>query len=42
VTQFRDIFGIALTKMIEGGDPKSLLEAATREFEPILQKSLAG
>jgi len=28
--------------MIEGGDPKSLLEAATKEFEPILQKSLAG
>jgi multiple sugar transport system substrate-binding protein len=42
VTQFRDVFGIALTKMIEGGDPKSLLEAATREFEPVLQKSLAG
>jgi multiple sugar transport system substrate-binding protein len=42
VTQFRDIFGVALTKMIEGGDPKTLLEAATREFEPILKKSLAG
>jgi multiple sugar transport system substrate-binding protein len=42
VTQFRDVFGIALTKMIEGGDPKPLLEAATKEFEPILQKSLAG
>ena len=40
VTQFRDIFGIALTKMIEGGDPKTLLEGATREFEPILKKSL--
>ena len=42
VTQFRDIFGIALTKMIEGGDPKTLLEGATKEFEPILQKSLGG
>jgi len=42
VTQFRDIFGIALTKMIEGGDPKTLLEGATKEFEPILKKSLAG
>ncbi len=42
VTQFRDIFGVALTKMIEGGDPKSLLEEATKEFEPILKKSLGG
>lgn len=42
VTQFRDVFGIALTKMIEGGDPKTLLEGATKEFEPILQKSLGG
>jgi multiple sugar transport system substrate-binding protein len=40
VTQFRDIFGVALVKMIEGGDPKSLLEQATKEFEPILEKSL--
>jgi multiple sugar transport system substrate-binding protein len=40
VTQFRDIFGVALTKMIEGGDAKTLLEEATKEFEPILQKSL--
>ncbi len=42
VTQFRDIFGIALTKMIEGGDAKALLEDATKEFEPILKKSLEG
>jgi len=42
VTQFRDIFGIALTKMIEGGDPKTLLEEATKEFEPVLKKSLGG
>ncbi len=42
VTQFRDIFGVALTKMIEGGDPKTLLEEATKEFEPILKKSLEG
>jgi multiple sugar transport system substrate-binding protein len=40
VTQFRDIFGVALTKMIEGGDAKTLLEEATKEFEPIFQKSL--
>lgn len=42
VTQFRDIFGVALTKMIEGGDPKTLLEQATAEFAPILAKSLEG
>ena len=42
VTQFRDIFGVALTSMIEGGDPKTLLEQATKEFEPILAKSLQG
>jgi multiple sugar transport system substrate-binding protein len=40
VTQFRDIFGVALTKVVEGGDPKTLLEQATREFEPIFQKGL--
>lgn len=42
VTQFRDIFGVALTKMIEGGDAKTQLEAATKEFEPVLKKSLEG
>jgi len=42
VTQFRDIFGVALTKMIEGGDARTLLEEATKEFEPILKKSLEG
>ena len=42
VTQFRDIFGVALTKVVEGGDPKALLEQATREFEPIFQKGLKG
>jgi hypothetical protein len=28
--------------MIEGGDPKTLLEQATREFEPAFQKGLRG
>lgn len=42
VTQFRDIFGVALTQMIEGGDPKSLLEDATKTFQPILDQSLKG
>jgi multiple sugar transport system substrate-binding protein len=40
VGQYRDIYGVALTKIIEGGDPKTMLEQATREFEPIFQKSL--
>ena len=40
VSQFRDIFGVALTKAVEGGDPKTLLEQATREYEPIFQRGL--
>jgi multiple sugar transport system substrate-binding protein len=40
ISQFRDILGVALTKVVEGGDPKALLEQATREFEPIFQKGL--
>jgi multiple sugar transport system substrate-binding protein len=42
VTEFRDIFGIALTNMITGGDPQQELEAATEEFRPILEQSLAS
>lgn len=42
VTEFRDIFGIALTNMISGADPKSELERATAEFQPILEKSEKG
>lgn len=40
VSLFRDTFGVALTKMIEGGDPKTLLEQATKEFEPTFLKGL--
>ena len=40
VTEFRDIFGIALTNMITGADPKQELEAATEQFRPILEQSL--
>ena len=40
ISQFRDILGVALTKVVEGGDPKALLEQATLEFEPIFQKGL--
>lgn len=42
VTEFRDIYGIALTNMITGGDPLQELEAATEEFRPILESSLAS
>jgi multiple sugar transport system substrate-binding protein len=39
VTEFRDIFGVALTNMIGGADPKTELEKATEQFRPILEKS---
>jgi multiple sugar transport system substrate-binding protein len=42
VTEFRDIFGIALTNMISGADPKQELESATEQFQPILEKSLSS
>ena len=39
VTHFRDIFGIALTNLVTGGDPASELKKATEQFKPILEKS---
>ncbi len=39
VTEFRDVFGIALTNMINGADPAAELRKATAEFQPILDKS---
>jgi multiple sugar transport system substrate-binding protein len=39
VTEFRDIFGIALTNMIGGADPRAELAKATEQFKPILEKS---
>jgi multiple sugar transport system substrate-binding protein len=39
VTEFRDIFGIALTNMINGADPATELKKATAEFQPVLDKS---
>ena len=39
VTEFRDIFGIGLTNMINGGDVKAELAKATEQFKPILEKS---
>jgi multiple sugar transport system substrate-binding protein len=40
VTEFRDVFGIALTNMIGGADPAAELKKATAAFTPILQQSL--
>ena len=42
VTEFRDIFGVALTNMIGGADPAAELKKATAEFKPILEKSEKG
>jgi multiple sugar transport system substrate-binding protein len=39
VTEFRDVFGIALTNMINGADPATELKKATAEFQPALDKS---
>ena len=39
VAEFRDIFGIALTNMINGADPKEELAKATEQFKPIPEKS---
>ena len=41
VTEFRDIFGVALSNMIGGADPATELKKATDEFKPILAKSEA-
>ncbi|MGH6815352.1 MAG: ABC transporter substrate-binding protein [Hyphomicrobiaceae bacterium] len=39
VSEFRDVFGIALTNMIGGADPKAELAKATEQFKPVLEKS---
>ena len=39
VTEFRDVFGVALTNMINGADPAGELKRATAEFQPVLDKS---
>ncbi|AYG68703.1 MULTISPECIES: sugar ABC transporter substrate-binding protein [unclassified Rhizobium] len=39
VTEFRDIYGVALTNMIGGADPAAELKAATAQFEPVLARS---
>ena len=39
VTEYRDIFGVALSNMISGADPATELAAATRQFLPILERT---
>ncbi len=39
VTEFRDVFGIALTNMIGGADPAAELKKATETFKPVLEQS---
>jgi multiple sugar transport system substrate-binding protein len=39
VTEFRDVFGIALTNTLNGADPATEMKKATAEFQPILDKS---
>ena len=39
VTEFRDIFGIALTNMIGGADPAAELKKATNDYKPIFEKN---
>ena len=42
VTEFRDVFGVALTNMISGADPAAELKKATEAFKPVLEKSELG
>lgn len=41
VTEFRDIYGVALTNMIGGADPAAELKSATEQFAPVLARSEA-
>ena len=38
VTEFRDIYGIGLTNMLQGADPATELKKASDQFRPILAK----
>lgn len=42
VTEFRDVFGVALTNTITGADVKTELTKATETFKPVLAKELAS
>jgi multiple sugar transport system substrate-binding protein len=40
VTEFRDVIGIALTNMVQGGNVAEELKKATATFKPVLEASL--
>lgn len=42
VTEFRDVFGTALTNTIGGADPAAEMRRATAEFRPVLERSEQG
>lgn len=42
VTEFRDVYGVALTNMISGADPATELKKATVTFKPVLDKEQQG
>ena len=42
VTEFRDVYGVALVNMIGGADAAAELQKATSAFAPVLAKSEAG
>jgi multiple sugar transport system substrate-binding protein len=41
VTEFRDIYGIGLTNMLQGSDPATELKKASEQFRPVLAKENA-
>ena len=42
VTEFRDVFGVALTNTISGANAAAELKKATEAFKPVLEKSEQG
>ncbi len=42
VTEFRDVFGVALTNTLSGADVATELKKATEAFKPVLEKSEQG
>ena len=42
VTEFRDIIGVGLTNLLDGGDPATEMKKATETFRPVLARSEAA
>lgn len=38
-SEFRDIFGVALTNMLSGSDPATELKKATEQFKPVFERT---